>query len=218
LITDYTSLQAAIATWLAATGDVEVTGNADTFVQLAEQRINRGAEGAYPSPPLRLQAMETVNAAFAVAGEYTNVPTDFLEMRSLVYPTNPLQWVPLLSEEQLVALFGGVTGTNFAAAIVGLQLRIFPIVTASTTFQLTYVAKVPALSDAAPTNWLLTNAPGVYLYGALLEAVGIGVADPAMVQQWYAAYLSAASGLQASDKRSRFAGGTLQVHSAQVTP
>src|SRR5205823_6475150 len=65
-LANYTDVQTAIATWLAAAGDAEVTGNAADFILLAEQRINRGAEGSYPSPPLRLQAMETVDPDFAV--------------------------------------------------------------------------------------------------------------------------------------------------------
>jgi hypothetical protein len=217
-LANYTDLQAAIATWLAATGDTEVTGNAADFITLAEQRINYGAEGAYPSPPLRLQAMETVNPAFAVAAEYTDLPADFLEMRRLVLPTSPPWLVQVVSEEQIVALFGGATGTAYVAAVVGQQLQIKPVITVATNFELTYVAKVPALSVAAPTNWLLTNAPGVYLYAALLEAVGIGVADPGMAAQWYAAYQAAALGLQTSDKRSRWAGSVLQMRPAMVCP
>jgi hypothetical protein len=214
----YTDLQAAIATWLGATGDAEVTGNAADFITLAEQRINRGAEGAYPSPPLRLQAMETVNAAFTVTSEYTDLPADFLEMRRLVYPSSPPWLVQLVSEEQIVALYGGQIGTSYVCAIVGQQLQIKPVITASTTFELVYIAKVPALTVGAPTNWLLTNAPGVYLYAALLEAVGIGVADPGMAATWYAAYQAAASGLQMSDKRARFAGSVLQMRPALMTP
>jgi hypothetical protein len=220
----YSDLQAAIATWLAASGDAEVTGNAADFITLAEQRINRGAEGAYPSPPLRLQAMETVDPAFSVTAEYTDLPADFLEMRRLVLPPasagagSPPWLVQLVSEEQIVALYGAATGSAYVCAIVGQQLQVKPVVTVPTAFELTYVAKVPALSVSAPTNWLLTNAPGVYLYAALIEAVGIGVADPGMATTWYAAYQAAASGLQTSDKRSRWAGSVLQQRPAMVTP
>src|SRR5215470_6436839 len=142
----YSDLQAAIATWLAAAGDAEVTSNAADFITLAEQRINRGAEGAYPSPPLRLQAMETVDPAFSVAAEYADLPADFLEMRRLVLPTSPPWLVQLVSEEQIVALHGAATGSAYVCAIVGPQLQIKPVVTAPTSFELTYVAKVPALS------------------------------------------------------------------------
>jgi|KBSSwiStaDraftv2_1062776.scaffolds.fasta_scaffold1013247_2 hypothetical protein len=214
----YSDLQAAIATWLGATGDAEVTGNAADFVTLAEQRINYGAEGSYPSPALRLQAMETVEPTFAVTAEYTDLPADFLEMRRLVLPSSPPWLVQLVSEEQLVALHGAATGNAYVCAVVGQQLQVKPVVTVPTNFELTYVAKVPALSVSAPTNWLLTNAPGIYLYAALLEAVGIGVAEAGMAATWYAAYQAAASGLQASDKRSRWAGSTLQMRPAMVTP
>jgi hypothetical protein len=214
----YANLQAAIATWLAATGDTEVTGNAADFITLAEQRIHRGGEGSYPSPPLRVRAMETVNAAFSVSSEYTNLPTDFLEMRRLVLPSSPPYLVPVVTEEQLVALFGGNSGTSYVAAMVGQQLQIKPVITAATTFELVYLARFPALSVSQTTNWLLTNAPGIYLFGALLEAVAIGVDDPGRAGDWHARFLAAIAGLQESDRRARFAGSTLQMRPVAVTP
>ena len=37
-----------------------------------------------------------------------------------------------------------------------------------------------ALSDAAPTNWLLTNHPDLYLYGSLLEASHLLIDEESM--------------------------------------
>jgi len=39
----------------------------------------------------------------------------------------------------------------------------------SGTGTLNYYARLPALSNAEPTNWLLEKFPEVYLYGALIE-------------------------------------------------
>jgi hypothetical protein len=33
-----------------------------------------------------------------------------------------------------------------------------------------YIRRIPPLTAAAPTNWLLTLAPDLYLYGCLMQA------------------------------------------------
>jgi hypothetical protein len=36
--------------------------------------------------------------------------------------------------------------------------------------ELLYLAKIPALSDSNTSNWLLSEAPDVYLYGSLVHS------------------------------------------------
>ena len=55
----YADLQTAIPSWLVRTGDTELANMTGDFIALAESRIYFGAEGAYPSTPLRIRAMET---------------------------------------------------------------------------------------------------------------------------------------------------------------
>lgn len=54
----YADLQAAIAAYLARTGDALVSGPAPDFIALAESRIAYGGDLPYPSRPLRVRAME----------------------------------------------------------------------------------------------------------------------------------------------------------------
>jgi hypothetical protein len=37
-------------------------------------------------------------------------------------------------------------------------------------YVMTYIQSIPALSDAAPQNWLILREPGLYLYGTLAHA------------------------------------------------
>jgi hypothetical protein len=52
--------------------------------------------------------------------------------------------------------------------IVGSSLTALPL--SSNSIQLTYYAKVPALSDSNTTNWLLTAHPALYLHACKLYA------------------------------------------------
>ena len=52
----------------------------------------------------------------------------------------------------------------------GNTYRIVPEQTDPRSVELIYYARVPALSDAAPTNWLLTNFPDVLFHAALVRA------------------------------------------------
>ena len=55
----YSDLETAIPKWLAMSGEIALTQAVGDLISLAESRIYYGAEGAYPSPPIRVRAMET---------------------------------------------------------------------------------------------------------------------------------------------------------------
>jgi hypothetical protein len=59
--------------------------------------------------------------------------------------------------------------------IEGSTLKVRPLDTTALEFD--YFQKVPALSDSAPANWLLTAHPDLYLFGSLVEAEMFGVND-----------------------------------------
>jgi hypothetical protein len=75
--------------------------------------------------------------------------------------------------------------------------------TGSEEYALTYWAGVPALSDSATTNWLLTREPGVYLYGALIEASPY-LADDSRVMVWAAQFKTIMEGMAAEDDSARY--------------
>lgn len=62
------------------------------------------------------------------------------------------------------------TGASKYAMLVNDVLYLAPVPDAAYVIDMTYYMGVPALTDGAPTNWLLTQYPDVYLYGALVHA------------------------------------------------
>src|SRR3972149_3936717 len=160
-ISTYTELKSAVANWLARAGDSAVTDNSADFIMLVERRINRS---------LRLRAMED-RATATVSTEYVALPTGFLEMRNFQLNTDPLTRLDLMSPEQIDTIYAGSrTGRPRVYCILNDEIQLRPAPDASYTAEMAYWKAFDALSDTATSNWLLVNAPDLYLFGALAEA------------------------------------------------
>ena len=73
-----------------------------------------------------------------------------------------------------------------------------------------YYKTFDPLSGSAPTNWVITNAPDVYLYGTLLEAEPFLMND-ARVQLWATAFKQSITDIQEQDNKDRHSGSALRV-------
>ena len=113
------------------------------FVGLAELRLNRD---------LRAD-QQTVSTTISIVNGEATLPADCLEIRSL-YQVNyrPLR---AMAEEELADFTDGGVPVGFVV-----RAGVLRVVPASTiTMNIVYSRKVPALTAASPTNWLLTAAP-----------------------------------------------------------
>jgi hypothetical protein len=110
-------------------------------------------------------------------------------------------------------------GVPSVYTLIGNEIRLGPAPAASAGLvaELQYYARVPALSAAAPSNWLLTAAPNVYLFGALLEAAPY-IGDDMQLAKWHRLYSAAVTGLQSQDRRSRHGGSPLTMAPLPATP
>lgn len=221
-ITNYAELQAAVADWLARPGDSTIAAIAPDLIRLAEARMTFGSgEPGSPlyAPPLRVRQMET-RATVVLSAEYVALPADFAEMRELKINSGTerkLAYVtPQHFAETAASRLGGLPSVY---TLVAGALRLGPAPSGSPplTAELLYYAKLPPLSDAAPVNWLLSLAPNVYLFGALMEA-GAYIRDPAQLAEWSGQYAAAVSGLQSQDRRARHGGAPLVMRPATATP
>jgi hypothetical protein len=156
----YAQLKTAIETWLARTGDTEISANAADLVTLAEARLNR---------ELRLRVNWTNAALTGTIGVSTvSLPSDFLEAQSLFLTTFGIQTKlgTFAAGERPIGTTNGVPGIW---AIDGTTIQLDLPCDQAHTFIFRYLARF-ALSDATPTNWLLTYHPDAYLFSALVEA------------------------------------------------
>lgn len=196
-LTTYTELKASVADWLVR---ADLTATIPDFISLAEAQIER---------KLRTRQM-IVRSDASIDTEYSAVPSDFLDTKSLKLNTNPvtpMQFETIESLDQLASRTNAA-GKPTYFSIVGNQIRVVPTPDTTYTAELTYYAKLTKLSSSVATNWLLTSSPDIYLYGALLQAAPY-LQDDARIAVWSALYQSGLDQLQLADDRSTTSGGSL---------
>jgi len=111
---------------------------------------------------------------------------------------------------------GNATGRPLYFTIHNDEMEFAPTPDQNYTLEMVYRATIPPLVTNL-TNWLLTIAPDVYLYGALSEAMPYLKNDDRL-QVWSQAYASAIDGLQRLGLTSTYNAGPLQLQASGVTP
>lgn len=154
-ISTYNELKTAIANWLKRN---DMTAHIPDFITLAETRINR-------NPSTRAQ--ETDAAITMTVGQaYDSLPSGFLRVVDFWYNTDHQE----LKEVGIADLPKWSDTTQAQPLRYAISDKIYyshpPDDTYAATFK--YIKKWDIATDS--TNWLLTNHPGVYLYGSLMEA------------------------------------------------
>lgn len=217
MIATYTDLLTAVIDYLARDQDTDLIARVPTFVQLSEAKFNRD---------LFTRQMESRATALidvtTSEPEYIALPADFQSMRRV--RISSVQGKPRLdfkSGTQMDEYRYGtqdVTGQPRYFTIFGTELELAPTPDANYTVEMIYRQNIPPLASAASgTNWLLTLAPDIYLYGALLESAPFIKAD-ARIQTWGLGFKSALDDLNALGLTSTFNAGPMTVRTSGRTP
>lgn len=156
-IGSYSDLVAKVAAWLDRD---DLTPRIPDFLALLESRLNR---------LLRTLRQETP-AMWLVTGETFDLPSDFRALRKLHIEGTPDRPLIEYAPSAVPVRFRGTTGTPLAYFIENRTLTLAPPSASETLLRATYVKRIPPLSDAAPSNWLLEEHPDIYLWGALHQA------------------------------------------------
>ena len=199
-ISTYSELQTAVANWLDRD---DLTDRIPEFIALAEARFNR---------VLRLRSMESKQTASTIAAQRNyNLPANYIQMRNFQLNTNPITTLSYVTPEIYDRLWGGSAGgTPQFYTIAADEISLGPVPGSVITMEMLFYKRFTDLSDAAPTNWLLTNAPDIYLYGSMLEAEPFIMNDE-RVPLWSAALDRAVSDIQEQDNKDRHSGSALRV-------
>lgn len=199
-LTTYDELKSSLADWLNRS---DLTSVIPDFIRLAEAQMER---------QLRTRQMIVrATASFAAGAEYGTVPDDFLEAKAVKLDTNPVTSLTFQTIDALDQLSNTTylsSGKPLYFTVVGNQFRLLPIPDGAYTADLVYYAKLTKLSSTVSTNWLLTQAPDVYLYGSLLQAAPY-LQDDARISVWSSLYMAGLDQLQVADDRGSTSGGAL---------
>lgn len=218
-ISTLAELRAAIKDFGMSRTDI-TDAAADNMILLAETDILHGTydgAGNMITQPLRVRSMETLAPTFTLSGEYTPLPSGYLEMREVKWANQtgkpPLKW---MSPEAFDSVYSdGDSGPARAWTIVGDQIRVGPGAGVTDQLYLIYYAAFTTVTGGSP-NWILTNYPNVYLYGALRHLAPY-IGAPEMLGTWQPAFVSALRGLIASQNRGSYSGTSLAQRSVGMT-
>ena len=199
-ITTYAELKSSIANWLNRD---DLTSVIPDFISLTEAGINRD-----------LRHYKMINRVDATLdSRYVQMPADWLETVRFGITSGTTYRLELVSRDDMLEYrqnTSDVAGIPKFYANIGDTIEVFPTPAAEYQMQLQYYAKTPALSDSNTDNWLLSDAPDIYLYGALVQAAPY-LNDDARVQTWAALYSAAIQSLQKASDDTRFAGSGLRM-------
>lgn len=188
-ISTYTELKSSIADTLNRD---DLTAVIPTFISLAEAQMNRD---------IRHWRMEE-RATLTLSSQYTALPADWLQTTSLSLDNQRLEYVSrdnMLERAEQTSVY---TGTPDSYTLTGGELEVYPRPSVSVDATLIYTQKIPTLSDGAPTNWVLTYFPEVYLYGSLLHSAPY-LQDDARLQVWAPIYAASVTQVNADSLRSK---------------
>lgn len=151
----YAELQTEGLAWLR---NAAVADQITNLIAQVEDELN----GQLRVSPMIVEATASIDAETAI------LPTDFLELRSIRL-TSPTRVLRSVSQEEMAVLKRNTTTTGepYAYAIRGGAFEFVPVPDKAYAATLVYVAKIPALSDSNPTNWVLDRFPMAYLNGLL---------------------------------------------------
>lgn len=189
-ITTYSELQAAVASWLKRS---DMASRIPEFISLAEARLNR---------KLRKRQAETDQSLAGVIGSrYVTLPATFSEALNLwIVDGQGRRPLERFMDPALLETFAD-RGEPRWWTIDGVNLAFERPCDQAYSFTLRMVAKY-ALSEASPTNSLLTDAPDLYLAATMVEAAKF-TRDVELGAVWDASYRRAIAELNAQDARSR---------------
>ena len=162
-ITTYAQLQTAPANWLDRTA---LSARIPEFIELAEAHFNR---------VIRQPDMIAKDDSFSIAGRYTTLPANTLEIIRIVVDLTPVIVLEYLTPEEISQrrIVMSSTGKPYYFTMIGgssNQLEVLPSPDSTYTSSIVYYTRIAALSDSATSNWLLAAHPDIYLFGTLVEA------------------------------------------------
>lgn len=169
-INDFPSLKTAVSNWMSR-GDV--AGEADDFISLGEAALNRELN------PVEIDVTLTGVAnsrSIDIAGQ------SCVEPIALFLAETGLDEVPLTPKTDGTFPYLNSSGRPRFWAIDGTNIDFDRPLDQAYPFRFRFRQRF-ALSETAPTNWLLTNHPDVYL-AAVLVWGGVFIQDDVAASRW----------------------------------
>lgn len=212
----FDQLVTAVTEWLAREQDTTLVARIPDFIALAEAKFNREI---YVN---QMEKRSTTSVDMDSAEpEYITLPSDFQTMRRLTLKSvdrRPrLEYLSPTQADEYRSRVCNINGQPQKFTIVGNELELLPAPDQAYVLEMVFRGNVPALSSQNQANWLLTLAPDLYLYGALLESAPY-IDDDARIQTWSGGFSFALSGVNKLGQNQAYGSGPLVMRTSTRNP
>lgn len=210
-LTTYAGIRAAILDWAWTQGGLTDTIiKNDIFPQLwAMIYYGDRTAGLQPIEPLRLRAMTTsgtltpdTNGQVTISTGVSSSWLEFIEMTPTYSDAQSMNYLEPWTFRKQVDALAATSAPQFIYTVEGDSLKVAPKNTGAINAY--WYAKFTALSDDSDTDWLVLNAPHVYLRGGLMLACDY--TQDERRAQFRAEFAGAIKGLNLNDQRARASG------------
>lgn len=193
--------------------DIEVNDNIDTFIIMAEARINRALKTANQTHRIFTNTVE--------GREFYTLPPDYNGMRAVHFNTGKVdaegsqaKQLYYSTPEQIVDYqeLGPNTGVYYYT-ILNDQLQLHSTLPGKGTIEMVFFRKVPNLNKTDNLNWVSQDDPDIYLSGICAE-IELFVKNYDAAQLWDTRMTRAIEELETNDIRNRWAGNTMTIRNA----
>lgn len=212
-ITTQPELVTAVAEWLARD---DINDRIPDFITLAEAKFNR----ILFHPGMEKRSTATVNTS-ADDPEFITLPSNFQTMRRVrLSSVTGKPSLDFMSQTQMADYryrIGNVSARPLHYSVMGDELELAPTPNEAYTLEMVYRAYIPGLTALNTSNWLLTLAPDLYLYGTLLESAPY-IKEDDRLGVWAQAVSLVIDQLNTLGERQSFNAGPSTISLPGVTP
>lgn len=189
--TSYADLQTSVASWLKRTN---LNSSIPDFIALAESKLNNR---------LRVRQMRT---SFSVTPTqpFITLPGNYQEAIKLKYGTTSLDFL----SENLASDDMNQNCDVTQYTIAGNQIWLLGFIDSTSKFTMSYYAAIEALSTTNTSNWLLEDAPNIYLYASLMAAEPF-IKNDQRLAIWGALLKEALDDIESNDDAGQHSGSSL---------
>lgn len=206
-VSTYAGIKAAVADYLERTDLTTPIANDFFPLMQAKMYFGHGTD----IQPLRIRAMidsaiitPDSGGSFSITSNCGSGFLHFLELVPTTAGSPSLDYVDPWQFRKQVDALQSTTGPQYVYTVEGGTVYLAPA--AVTTISAKWYEKFTALSGDSDTDWIILNAPHVYMDGCLMEACAyLQDEREAMFRQKFAAGIRA---LNMTDQRQRASGST----------
>jgi hypothetical protein len=194
-IANFTELKSALASWAHRS---DLTSQIPDAITFAEAKFNRR---------LRVRQMEAAMSATSISSGLISRPSDLLAVKAM-WNTDTCK--TLVEARPLDYVMHTYDSGGSIAHFYAWDRTYFRFEVDTGEVQAVYYESIDALSDGAPTNWLLTANPDLYLSAALAELYLL-IHEEDRATLWESKANARIDEMNRQDQRDRFSGQPLAV-------